>query len=171
MLRHLLRLTWKRKSRNLMLSLEILLAFVIVFGIAATGLRYWQLYRLPLGFDDTDTWTVGMQMGAIPPEAVSADVYDTLRRNLRELPEVRAVDFVTAPPYANYRWTIDFQPSKSAPTVEIDTIQASDDLPDARVDALPHLRRAGADDDGPVLVHVHQRVRLVHRPARERSFL
>jgi len=30
MLRHLLRLTWKRKSRNLMLSLEILLAFVPV---------------------------------------------------------------------------------------------------------------------------------------------
>ena len=148
MLRHLLRLTWKRKSRNLMLSLEILLAFVIVFGIAATGLRYWQLYRLPLGFDDTDTWTVGMQMGAIPPEAVSADVYDTLRRNLRELPEVRAVDFVTAPPYANYRWTIDFQPSKSAPTVEIDTIQASDDLPDALGMKLVAGRWFGAADDG-----------------------
>jgi putative ABC transport system permease protein len=51
MLRHLLKLTWKRKSRNLMLSLEILLAFAIVFGIAAFGLRSLQLYRAPVGFD------------------------------------------------------------------------------------------------------------------------
>ena len=37
MLRHLLTLTWKRKSRNLMVSLEILLAFAIVFAIAAVA--------------------------------------------------------------------------------------------------------------------------------------
>ena len=148
MLRHLLRLTWKRKSRNLMLSLEILLAFVLVFGIAATGLRYWQLYNLPLGFDGADTWSVAIQMGATPPEALPADVYDTLRRNLHELPEVRAVDFVTAPPYANYRWTIDFQPSKSAPTVELDTIQASDELPDVLGMKLVAGRWFSADDDG-----------------------
>ena len=91
MLRHLLRLTWKRKSRNLMLSLEILLAFVIVFGIAAFGLRYWQLYRQPVGFDGTDTWSVQMQMGEAPPKSIAPDVYDTMRRSLLELPEVRAV--------------------------------------------------------------------------------
>jgi hypothetical protein len=66
MLRHLLKLTWKRKSRNLMLSLEILLAFAIVFGIAAFGLRYWQLYRMPIGFDGADTWSVKM-VGATSP--------------------------------------------------------------------------------------------------------
>ena len=49
MLRHLLKLTWKRKSRNMMLSVEIMLAFVIVFAIAATGVRYWLLYDRALG--------------------------------------------------------------------------------------------------------------------------
>src|SRR5205823_11990980 len=34
MLRHSLKLTWKRKFRTLMLSLEILVAFAIEFGIA-----------------------------------------------------------------------------------------------------------------------------------------
>ncbi|RYF04259.1 MAG: ABC transporter permease, partial [Oxalobacteraceae bacterium] len=60
MLRHLLKLTWKRKSRHLMLSLEILLAFAVVFGIAAFALRYWQLYREPTGFDGTDVWSVAI---------------------------------------------------------------------------------------------------------------
>ena len=32
MFRHMMKLIWKRKSRNLMLSLEILIAFVIVFA-------------------------------------------------------------------------------------------------------------------------------------------
>jgi putative ABC transport system permease protein len=148
MLRHLLRLTWKRKSRNLMLSLEILLAFVIVFGIAATGLRYWQLYRLPLGFDGTDTWSVSLQMGATPPEAIPADFFDTLRRSLRDLPEVRSVSFITYSPYANYRWTIDYQPPRSGPTVELGSLQVSDELPDTLGVTLAAGRWFSATDDG-----------------------
>jgi putative ABC transport system permease protein len=99
MLRHLLKLSWKRKTRNLMLSLEILLAFAIVFAIAAFGLRYWQLYRMPTGFDASDVWAVSM----IHPDRkdwIDAAGYDTLRRGLRELPEVAQVAFVTHEPYS-----------------------------------------------------------------------
>jgi putative ABC transport system permease protein len=148
MLRHLLRLTWKRKSRNLMLSLEILLAFVIVFGIAASGLRYWQLYRLPIGFDGTDTWSVSMQMGAIRSEDIPADVYDTLRRSLRELPEVRAVSFATFPPYSTYLWTTDLHSLQTRATVELNTIAADDNLPDALGLTLAAGRWFSAADDG-----------------------
>ena len=45
MFRHLLKLTWKRKSRNLMLSLEILLAFAVVFAIAAASIIALRLYQ------------------------------------------------------------------------------------------------------------------------------
>jgi putative ABC transport system permease protein len=148
MLRHLLRLTWKRKSRNLMLSLEILLAFVIVFGIAASGLRYWQLYRLPIGFDGTDTWSVSMQMGEISSEAIPADIYDTLRRDLRELPEVRAVSFATFPPYSNSFWTTDLHSLQTGPTVELNTVAADDHLPDALGMKLAAGRWFSAADDG-----------------------
>ena len=58
MFRHLLKPLWKRKSRNLMLSLEILLAFVVVFAIAAAAGRFYQLYRLPTGFAHADVWSV-----------------------------------------------------------------------------------------------------------------
>jgi putative ABC transport system permease protein len=148
MLRHLLRLTWKRKSRNLMLSLEILLAFVIVFGIAASGLRYWQLYRLPLGFDGTDTWSVSMQMGSIRSGAIPADVYDTLRRSLSELPEVRAVSFTTFPPYSNFLWTTDLHSLQTGGTVEFNTVAADDHLPDALGIKLAAGRWFSAADDG-----------------------
>jgi putative ABC transport system permease protein len=99
MLRHLLKLTWKRKTRNLMLSLEILLAFAIVFAVAAFSLRYWQLYRMPTGFDASDVWAVTI----VPDKRdmrMDAAAYDAFRRGLRELPEVNQVAFASYEPYA-----------------------------------------------------------------------
>lgn len=101
MFRHLLKLSWKRKSRNLMLSLEILIAFAIVFAVAAFGLRYWQLYNMPLGFDSRDLWAVRMQVGDEEKTRIGLEGYEALRRGLMELPEVRDVAFVTFEPYVN----------------------------------------------------------------------
>ena len=100
MLRHLLKLTWKRKSRNLMLSLEILIAFAIVFALAAFGLRYLQLYRMPLGFDSADVWSVTVVPGDNGDKRFDDAVYDGLRRGLAELPEVKGVGFASYEPYA-----------------------------------------------------------------------
>jgi putative ABC transport system permease protein len=126
MLRHLLKLTWKRKSRNLMLSLEILIAFAIVFGIAAFALRNWQLYREPIGFDGLDTWSVKMVMGDVPEEAIPADVYDTLRRSLRELPEVREVGFAAYSPYTMSTWSTAFKSPQTGAKVPSNIFESSD---------------------------------------------
>lgn len=99
MFRHLLQLTWKRKSRNLLLSLEILIAFAIVFGVAAFGMRYWQLYNLPIGFDQRDLWAVSLQVGDEGKTRIAPEVYDSFRRGLLELPEVRDVAVVSFAPY------------------------------------------------------------------------
>jgi len=101
MFRHLLKLTWKRKSRNLMLSLEILIAFAIVFGVAAFGLRYAQLYRMPLGFAAGDLWSVSLMVGDEQQTRLDQAVYDSFRRGLAELPEVRDVAFVSFEPYSS----------------------------------------------------------------------
>ncbi len=99
MLRHLFKLIWKRKSRHLMLSLEILLAFVIVFAIAAFGLRNYQLYRLPTGFDYRPLWSVAIQTPRDDGIGNDPALYDALRRKLLALPEVEQVAFVNFTPY------------------------------------------------------------------------
>ena len=101
MFRHLLKLSWKRKTRNLMLSLEILIAFAIVFGVAAFGLRYWQLYNMPLGFESRDLWAVRMHVGDEEKTRIGLEGYEALRRGLMEMPEVRDVAFVSFEPYVN----------------------------------------------------------------------
>ena len=99
MLRHLLKLTWKRKSRNVMLSLEILLAFAIVFAIAAFGLRSWQLYQMPLGFAVQDVWSVSIKTGG--DDKLDGATIDAFLRGVRALPEVQQVAFASITPYTH----------------------------------------------------------------------
>ena len=148
MLRHLLKLTWKRKSRNLMLSLEILIAFAIVFGIAAFGLRYWQLYREPIGFDGRDTWAVRMKMGEIQDKEIPAEIYDTLRRSLLELPEVREVGFAAYSPYTMSTWTTTFKSSQTGADVPTHIFESGDSTASALGIQLVGGRWFGHEDDG-----------------------
>jgi putative ABC transport system permease protein len=128
MFRHLLKLTWKRKSRNLMLSLEILLAFAIVFAVAAFGLRYLQLYRMPLGFDGADVWSVTVQAGDNGKIAFDDAVYDGLRRGLGELPEVSSVGFATFEPYAMSTMASDLRRDGNGRQVRTELLDADDGL-------------------------------------------
>jgi len=95
MLRHLLKLTWKRKTRNMLLSVEIMLAFAIVFAIAATGVRYWQLYSQPLGFQYAGVWAVQLQ----PPNGNqlgrTEGVHDRFLRALTAMPQVEHAALTT----------------------------------------------------------------------------
>jgi len=148
MLRHLLKLTWKRKSRNLMLSLEILLAFAIVFGIAAFALRAWHLYREPIGFDGSDAWSVKIVTGDSKDESIPADVYDTLRRNLLALPEVREVGFVSYSPYTNSTWSTTVKSPRNGADIETKVIEASDGVATVLGMPLERGRWFTAADEG-----------------------
>ena len=129
MFRHLLKLTWKRKSRNLMLSLEILLAFAIVFALAAFGLRYLELYRMPLGFAGADVWSVTIQAGDNGKQRFEEATYDSLRRGLGELPEVANVGFAAFEPYAMSTIAGDLRRSSgSGKQVRTEMLDADDGL-------------------------------------------
>jgi putative ABC transport system permease protein len=158
MLRHLLKLTWKRKSRHLMLSLEILLAFAIVFGIAAFALRYLQLYREPAGFDGADAWSVAIVTGDSKASAIPADIYDTLRRNLKALPEVREVGFAAYSPYTNSTWTTSYKSPQTGADVGTNILEASDGV--AATLGIPVARGrwfSAADEGSPVVPVVMNR--------------
>jgi putative ABC transport system permease protein len=129
MLHHLLKLIWKRKSRNMMLSLEILLAFMVVFAIAAFAVRNYQLYQLPIGFAWRDQWAVNIRNAQPIPN--DAAIYDALKRALLELPEVEKVAFTAMSPYEISRMNAYFSQPDGSHRVESDMLDASDDFFDA----------------------------------------
>ncbi|MFZ6778008.1 ABC transporter permease [Undibacterium sp. Ji83W] len=104
---HILKPIWKRKFKNLLLSLEILLAFCVVFGLALMSARYFQLYHLPTGFEYQDVWSVRM-MGTGSLDAKNdSTVTENFQRSLAALPEVEQVGFINYSPYSNATWRSD----------------------------------------------------------------
>ena len=147
MFRHLMKLIWKRKSRNLMLSLEILLAFLLVFGIAAFGTRCYQLYTMPTGITTDDVWSVSIEVANNVRVKDDPQVLDRFKRALMDLPEVERVAFSNFPPFANSRMTEDFVVPGGA-KVGTDEMEVSDDY--FAVTGTPLVEGHGfsAADDG-----------------------
>ncbi len=157
MFRHLLKPLWKRKSRNLMLSLEILLAFVVVFAIAAAAGRYYQLYQMPTGFAYADVWSVQMQLPGDGGIKNDAGLYDKFKRALQALPEVEQVAFANYSPYERATWPTAFYLPDSGALTETNMMQVSDDFFDTVSMSLLEGRWFSSADEGaaeqPVVVN------------------
>ncbi|WP_332848398.1 ABC transporter permease [Massilia sp. S19_KUP03_FR1] len=108
-----------------MLSLEILLAFAIVFAIAAFGLRSWQLYRMPLGFAVQDVWSVSIGTGG--KDRLDGASIDAFLRGVRELPEVAQASFASITPYT-HSTHIDGMKAPGGPEIPANLMEASDDF-------------------------------------------
>ena len=157
MFRHLLKPIWKRKSRNLMLSLEILLAFVVVFVITAAASRYYQLYHLPTGFSYASVWSVQIEQPDDRGAKNDAVLYDKFKRSLQALPEVEQVAFANFSPYQNATWRGGlYMPDSGAMTLS-DEMQVSDDFFAVTDMVLQEGRWFSAADEGaaeqPVVVN------------------
>ena len=126
MLRHLLKLTWKRKSRNLLLSMEILLAFVIVFAIAATAVRYWQLYHAPLGFRYDDVWAIQLQPPNEDHSARAEGVHLRMVQALQAMPEVESAALTNFALFQSARMTSHFSAPGGKQGVRASMLQCGD---------------------------------------------
>ena len=154
MFRHMMKLIWKRKSRNLMLSLEILIAFLIVFAIAAACARYHQLYRMPLGFAYQDVWSVGLSGGAGLEVKQDPAIYDRFKRSLEAMPQIERVAFSTFSPYRRQIMRTEFAPPGGGARIEADMLDASDDYLKVTGMRLLEGRWYSAADDGAATVPV-----------------
>lgn len=113
MLQHLLKILWKRKGKNLMISAEILLIFVVVFAVVVGIVYNLRLYNTPLGFEYENRWSIqldGKVDGFLNPDSgvktseqsrsQARELINQFHRSLKAMPEVDAVSFVQYYPYS-----------------------------------------------------------------------
>jgi putative ABC transport system permease protein len=148
MFRHLLKPLWKRKGRNLLLSVEIALAFAVVFAIAAGLLRHAQLYREPVGLQWQDVWAVQLLVPDADGGKPNFDtaVYARFKQALERMPEVEKVGFAAYTPYENSEWNTSYWSGNRE--IESNVMQVTDDF-FAVMGITPVAGRAfSAADDG-----------------------
>lgn len=157
MFRHMLKLAWKRKSRNLMLTLEILIAFLVVFAIAGFAVRTWQLVQLPIGFSTEQMWSVRLRDtddGNVP---APPELMDNFLRALRAMPQIEGAALSGFPPYSNASWNTTFEAPDTRVSVPANLMLADDAFPGLAGLHLVEGRMYGPQDDGgdatPVVVN------------------
>jgi putative ABC transport system permease protein len=89
MMRHVFNLIWHRKRANALLIMELLVTFLILFTLAGFSLHLLRLYRIPLGFNVANTWSVEIATGASWTEADGV-AFLQLKSVVAQLAEVEA---------------------------------------------------------------------------------
>lgn len=126
MIRHLLKLVWKRKRSSSLLTLEILISFLVLFGVgmlAATGILRW---RKPLGFDYSNVWAANISIPQLEDPTSTSETssagweertrarraseaplranLDRIMRELRTMPQIESVAATGAPAFSGSTW-------------------------------------------------------------------
>jgi putative ABC transport system permease protein len=105
MFRHLFTLMWNKRRSNGMIFLEILLAFVVLFGVYTFISYNLDRYRSPLGFNYEDTIGVRVDFQDDLDSLVVLETQDYIRRDLLAMPEVEDVTFLgDVNPFGGSTW-------------------------------------------------------------------
>lgn len=109
MIRHLLKLVWRRKRANALLIVEIFFSFLVFFAVVTFGTSAILRYNKPLNFNWHDVLVLNVAIPSnrdLPGEERHGDSatdlasMDRLMREIAGMPEVIAVGGSRTPPYS-----------------------------------------------------------------------
>jgi putative ABC transport system permease protein len=152
MTRHLLKLVWNRRRTNLLVVVELLAAFLVLFGVVTLGVFYLDNYRQPLGFVAEGVWIVKQNAPEGGPGGPKSEHAETARRLLaaaREFPEVMEAAGAFTTPYSNAGWNTSVKLAGAEVYYWIN--QVTDDYQGVMGLRLTRGRWFSAEDDGAVV--------------------
>lgn len=96
MIRHLFKLIWNKKKQNFLLIVEMLVSFMVMFAVFTLVVYYYNNYKRPMGFVYENVWAVSYNNNKLNTEDKDsiALFYETMKKTIAALPEIRAVSFV-----------------------------------------------------------------------------
>lgn len=157
MIRHLLKLIWKRKRSNGFLVAELLLTFFVLYGVFAVGLNTWNTYSRPAGFTVENVLNItATEVGQRSEREVRASIFLRIARELKGMNEVADVGFTQWSLYQRAMNMGNFELSEGH-KVFINFAYLSDTCNDIMKMDLVRGRWFGPEDDGaqddPVLIN------------------
>ncbi|MBS1812536.1 MAG: ABC transporter permease [Acidobacteria bacterium] len=107
MFRHLCKLVWNRKRVNFLITLEIFISFLVVFGVIVFAVYYLDNYRHPLGFNYENVWAVQVGIEKKSDDSDRQRLLDTTKQmlaTLKDFGEIEHVAAVWGAPYSRGNW-------------------------------------------------------------------
>ncbi|MEM6769711.1 MAG: ABC transporter permease, partial [Bacteroidota bacterium] len=106
MFSHLLKLMWNKRRANGMIFLEILLAFIVLFGVYAFLAYNLERYNSPLGFSYEHSIGVRVDLKDDLDSLSVMQLQQSIRRDLLDIPQVAAASWIgQVNPFGGSTWT------------------------------------------------------------------
>ena len=94
MFKHLFKLIWNKKKQNLLLILEMLVSFLVIFAVFTLVVYYYQNYKKPMGIDYENVWVVNYNNSYKTDNTDSLNLfYETMVRTIKSLPQIKEISF------------------------------------------------------------------------------
>ncbi|MBC7893262.1 MAG: ABC transporter permease [Sphingobacteriaceae bacterium] len=87
MFKHLFRLMWNKKRGHVLLIVEILAAFLVLFGVTSLIIYNFRNYREPIGFDYENVWVLQFD-SRDQPDSSASETMRLLKSRALAYPEV-----------------------------------------------------------------------------------
>jgi putative ABC transport system permease protein len=156
-IRHLFKLVWNRKRANALVVVEILVSFLVLFGVVLLATQYASIYWRPLGFERERVVAVSIDVGQESDDYWSPEAIEQTRQVLlatRGFDEVEAAAGAHTLPYS-------FGGSYGSSMIdgrrlEFDRNEVTDELPSVLGLDMVAGRWFGREDNGatpPVVVN------------------
>lgn len=152
MIRHLVRLMWNRKRQNLLLSVEIFVAFLVVVALGVMTALLVDNLRRPLGFNIDGVWALNLGRQAGPGSTGGARDIDRQRyldvlAALREMPAIERASAAFTGPYHAFAWSSTLRP-EGRPDLSVSYNRADDQFLEVVGLRLTDGRWFSPEDDG-----------------------
>jgi len=102
MIGHLLKLAWRRKSSSVLLLVELLASFVVVFVVATSVVYLGLCWRLPLGYQWRNVWSIGVERLKTTDDTWTPEEVQGYARLLREGASIEGVEAIAGSMNAPY---------------------------------------------------------------------
>lgn len=126
MLRHLLKSLWRRKGKNAMISIEMMLIFIVIFGVVVGFVYNIDLFHKERGFEVQDRWRVQLAAKTDVLDQTDPHFIEHFRRVVSTMPEVKQLSFIQSEPYHDASFAGQFRSLDSDKFVDGDFFQADD---------------------------------------------
>ena len=106
MIRHLLRLIWNKKRKNVLLMVEVCLAFLVLFTVFSIGIYNWQNYKKPLGYHYENVLSAYTFWDRAIPNKEVKEQQLRIKQAVLAFPEVEVVAYSRSNvPFGNSNWS------------------------------------------------------------------
>jgi putative ABC transport system permease protein len=99
MLKHLFKMIWNKKKQNSLLLTEMLISFLVMFGVLTLLVYNYRNYKKPMGFDYENVWGVSYNNSLKTNSADSLVLfYENLKQIVKTMPQVLEVSYTNNMP-------------------------------------------------------------------------